>query len=152
MVIILNIILLALSFFLSIGFLFFAGDEVRRDDFTINILQIVFIITQYYLIIKIQNNFSEKLNKNIIYTKTRFSSVIFLSILLFLSIFMNISVYLHSIYMVIFFSILSFLSKEMKYSVLIQLLCLVSIYIFQDFTVIEGLRVKYFIRTIVSYI
>lgn len=65
---------------------------------------------------------------------------------------MNISVYLHSIYMLILFCILSFLSKEMKYSILIQVLCLASIYIFQDFTVIEGLRVKYFIRTIVSYI
>lgn len=149
---ILNIILLILIFLLCFDFLIFTADEINRDYFKINILQILFISLQYFLIIKIQNKYTENLNKSIIYSKTRFLSLILLSIMLLLSICISFELYTYAIYMFILFTILSFLSNEMKYSILIHVMCLLSIYFFQDFTVVDGSTVKSFIRNTVSFI
>lgn len=139
----LNIVILVLIFLFSADFLIFCANEVKEDSFNINILHIVFISIQYYLLIKIQNKYSEKLKTNIIYYRTKLLSLIFLSVLLLSSIIIDIGVYMTSIYMFILYFILSLIVNEMKYYIIIQLLCLLSMYFFQKFTIIEGLTIKY---------
>lgn len=142
---ILNIILLALIILLCFDFLIFSARQVSQDKFQINVLHIFFISIQYYFIIKVQNKYSEKLNKILLYSKTKSLITILISVMLFISIFNDFELYTYAIFMFILFSIISFLSNEMKYYILIQFLCLLAIYLSENYTIIQGLTVKLFI-------
>lgn len=143
--VILNIIFLLITILWSSFFLIFSAQNVREEEFIINITLVISITIQYIFLMIIQKVYKNELSLYPLYKKTRFLNIISTSILWFVSLLIEYTVYAHSIYFFIQFIIYSLLLKKMRTFIIIQLICILSIYLFANKTIIEGSKFKNYI-------